>query len=53
MGVLVAFFVKILIFLVDFEGFGQGFGRVFSMFFRIFIEHCDLVKNSVFPPENL
>ena len=29
--------------------FGEGFGKAFSMFFRIIIEHCDFVKNSVSP----
>ena len=32
--------------------FGEDFGKAFSMFFRIIIEHCDFVKNSVSPRKN-
>ena len=32
--------------------FGEGFGKAFSMLFRIIIEHCDFVKNSASPRKN-
>ena len=52
LGVLGAFSFDFSLFLLDFEGFWKGFGRAFCMFFRIFMENSDFVKNSVFPREN-